>query len=378
MRKEKRNRIARLLMGTILLLGMMILPLSAEEEETRKEFPDLTATGSITVVLVDADGNKLEGGELKLSKVAEVVVDNGFRFQWIDTEEYIDEDADLASMVKEAEGHINENTETAAVSIKNGEVVFSDLAVGLYYIEQTELTENYKQIAPFLVSVPYYTEEFLNEKGEMEAIYDVTVKTKLELERTAKKVEPLITDPPVLKVVTGDDAPTSDEFQFKFTKVTENAPMPVNDDGSLVSETDSEVIIRTYGAGSAEFGVITFTETGSYIYLMSEVNTQRAGYTYDTTVYWYKYVVEQNGDDLVFSNVTVRKSNASGEIVYEAETAPTVKDIEANGFYFENLFKKETPPEEIPHTGQLWWPLPILIVTGIMMTGYGIYRKREE
>ena len=37
-----------------------------------------------------------------------------------------------------------------------------------------------------------------------------------------------------------------------------------------------------------------------------------------------------------------------------------------------------TPVPEIPSTGQLWWPVPLLVLMGIMCVIIGLVRRRED
>ena len=39
---------------------------------------------------------------------------------------------------------------------------------------------------------------------------------------------------------------------------------------------------------------------------------------------------------------------------------------------------KPTEPPKLPQTGQLWWPVPIMFLSGIMFVAIGIVRRREE
>ena len=39
---------------------------------------------------------------------------------------------------------------------------------------------------------------------------------------------------------------------------------------------------------------------------------------------------------------------------------------------------KPTEPPKLPQTGQLWWPVPIMFLSGIMLVAIGIVRRREE
>lgn len=103
------------------------------------------------------------------------------------------------------------------------------------------------------------------------------------------------------KISITDSEPEDTDFTFVLAPVnttaegirTEDMPMPLDPDGKTVSEA----VIT--GAGTAEFGTITFRHTGSYVYRLSERNDQAPGFTYDSTVYTVTYEVRQDGKNLV-------------------------------------------------------------------------------
>jgi sortase B len=87
----------------------------------------------------------------------------------------------------------------------------------------------------------------------------------------------LMTDPPVVKTVTGH--PDSDSvFIFQLTAGSMSNPMP---EGSL----NGVKTIEIEGSGAAEFGVWSYTREGVYYYTVSEVDTGLNGYLFDTEVY---------------------------------------------------------------------------------------------
>ncbi len=57
-----------------------------------------------------------------------------------------------------------------------------------------------------------------------------------------------------------------------------------------------------------------------------------------------------------------------GEYVYDVETEP--KPAPANSV------PPEIPPE-LPQTGQLWWPVPVLAGFGLLLIGIGVYRRKH-
>lgn len=53
-------------------------------------------------------------------------------------------------------------------------------------------------------------------------------------------------------------------------------------------------------------------------------------------------------------------------------------------FVLENTYEEETPPtppgpppeDQLPQTGQLWWPVPLMILLGLLLFGWGLLERR--
>ena len=103
-------------------------------------------------------------------------------------------------------------------------------------------------------------------------------------------------DPPVKKVIFGDEPATSEIFKFTLSAISNTAgfdvmPMPEGSNGQ--SKT-----VQIKGAGEYEFGIIEFTMPGTYIYQIIEEDTGNEDYVYDESIYEVIYVVSQNEDKL--------------------------------------------------------------------------------
>ena len=82
--------------------------------------------------------------------------------------------------------------------------------------------------------------------------------------------------PPVQKLIHGNPK-EQETFGFRIV-AQDGAPMPAGSVGTV-----KEVTIK--GAGKANFGLIHYTEPGEYQYTISEVITDKTGWTYDRTIY---------------------------------------------------------------------------------------------
>ena len=134
-----------------------------------------------------------------------------------------------------------------------------------------------------------------------------TVTTPASITNTYGDFQPLtVADPPVSKVVEGDPAvmPT---FEFTMTGA-EGAPMP---EGSA----NGAKTVALQGAGSVEFGDITFTKPGTYTYTVAETKGGADGWTNDTQTYNVVYTVTDNGDGTMSAAMTVNGA-ADGKAIF--------------------------------------------------------------
>ena len=187
LQKNTVRRAAALALCLALFLAWTF-PLAAAAADP-DEFPDLDRPGSITATFTYYDktsGKTLPvsgGNSVGLYKVADVVIDNGFRFvldprfesagELPATSEELDSaNSELAAkMAKIAAAY---DFDIAPVGMDSGGTVsFSDLKVGLYLVMQAGrgTGDSKFEIAPFLVSIPYH-----NPDGTWN--YDVSAQSK--------------------------------------------------------------------------------------------------------------------------------------------------------------------------------------------------------
>ena len=126
-----------------------------------------------------------------------------------------------------------------------------------------------------------------------------------------------VTDTPITvqKTVTGAPAEPS-AFKFMLTSL-DGAPLP---DGAI----DAVKTVTINGAGSADFGAITYSAAGTYRYTVAELNTGVNGYTYDESVYTVTVTVVEQDGVLSIANKTLTKNGQ------EEEAAQFVNTYEAD------------------------------------------------
>ena len=175
-------------------------------------------------------------------------------------------------------------------------------------------------------------------------------------------------DPPLRKIVSGDTPATPAIFRFVMEAVSNTAGFETADIPMPEGAEDGRIIKDVLGGGEYEFGIIKYLRPGTYVYRVYEVNTGSAGYTYDNSEYTITCVVTEENNRL--SAVTT-VSNGGREV---------------DGIVFDNPYKKtDTPPKTppktpptIPKTGQLWWPVPVLLIAGLLLLCAGFARRRTD
>lgn len=392
-----------------------------------EELPDLKKTGSITVQMKDGD-LPVAGGELSLVQVAAAVSkndddpaakDRGYALKCTDqfsaeqalvdslTADTIDESA------KQIQAYAMENkiAGASAAADESGMVTFSNLATGLYLIWNSKTPAGYQTMDPFLVTIPV--------KNETGYSYDVDATPKME---AFSGFEPLVvSDPPVQKLIDGDKPGSVDRFLFAIKRLDSSSPLPVNDNGHVLSVDEDTLTLYADGAEKIEIGTFTFTQEGDYYYEVSEVNNGIEGYSYDTHVYWYKYEVrrDETGKKLTANRFLVKDGGAEGTIIYDDKVSDTVVFTFTNTYHKKSeadvakpgsdqpkkplpstdqpkkplpssgqlkkseadvaKFGSDQPKKLLPSTGQLWWPVMVLAAAGVicMVTGL-LIRSRKK
>ena len=262
-------------------------------------------TAKLTVN-VPAEVNTVHLTSVAVIRDGEAVLEEGFAGITADITDLGEEE--YKTLVRElAELKRGKKTEdTAAMPAEEGAAVFDNLKPGFYLVEADEVYGDDWTLTsvPALVMLP----EFVNDHYE----YNVTMEMKYEKKAVTRTVT---ADPPVRKKITGDRPLVAQEFTFTMEAVSNTAgisemPMPAGSKG-----TRKTMVIK--GEGGKEFGIITFTKPGRYVYRITENRGNDAKYTYDTAVYTLTFDVERQADRLVLKQTITRDGKEVKEIVFE-------------------------------------------------------------
>ena len=214
-------------------------------------------------------------------------------------------------------------TETTAV-VDLGQISYTTEGTHYYKVSETSADSNgwtKAENSDFTVKVTVTD----NGKGQLVATVSGTGSIA-----NAYSVTPVVSDPPVTKVVEGNP---SKDATFSFTLTPDNPayPMPTGTENGVKTTSIT-------GSSSSEFGEISFTAPGTYTYTVAEVQGNAGGYTYDTNTHSIKYTVTDNGDGTlsVVRSIDGVEGAADSAVSFTNmyKDAPTTVDTDAEGSAF--------------------------------------------
>ena len=133
----------------------------------------------------------------------------------------------------------------------------------------------------------------------------------------------VVADPPIEKAVIGQPT-TPAAFSFVMTATNPTFPMPT---GSV----NGEKTMTRIGAGRVEFGDITFTETGTYTYVLQEKNLATPGYAYDQRSYLVTYEVTDKDGQLTVTRTIEQAGQTVTRVLFtNVYTAPILPNTGGN------------------------------------------------
>ncbi|MCI7412451.1 Spy0128 family protein [Hornefia butyriciproducens] len=169
-----------------------------------------------------------------------------------------------------------------AVSDGAGNAAFTDLSHGMYLVLETGKTGNakaYSQIEPYLIMVPG-----IERKNDVNTWkYDVVSEIKPVLVKNP--VKPCRTEVRLKKKLSGKKL-TKEMFRFRLRQVTADGKVMKDGMNKTVSNGKNGEIIFSLG----------FLKTGTYHFLISEINDGMKNVTYDKMKVKASVTVKENSD----------------------------------------------------------------------------------
>jgi pilin isopeptide linkage protein/uncharacterized repeat protein (TIGR02543 family) len=122
--------------------------------------------------------------------------------------------------------------------------------------------------------------------------------------------------PPAVKKVAGDKPAQDAGFKFKMTALRGSSTLPEGLSSMPMpgGVSDQSVTVTVNGSGTTEFGGLTFTVPGTYVYQVTEVNTGEKGYTYDASKYLITYEISRGSDGNLSAAVNITKDGSPVDV----------------------------------------------------------------
>ena len=178
-----------------------------------------------------------------------------------------------------------DNNGTATHSLKDGEtLIIRGLSAGWEYLVSEQPTTGFDQIAPAENNDPQAATGTIAAGAEANAEFTNAYRPSGTLDNDDALA--------VKKVLTGRSWTDNDAFRFILTPTTDNAPMPLDENGEPANSivlTKQDLADGGYAAGT--FGNITYTKPGTYVYEISEDQTVGAGAGMSLSQARYRVVV---------------------------------------------------------------------------------------
>jgi hypothetical protein len=311
-------------------------------------FADTPYVGSITVTM-KYNGDAVSGGSVTLYKVGNATEDDtGFTFTLTDdfagsgavleTEETADTAKTLATY---ASNHGIKGTTSSIGS--TGKVIFKDLEIGAYLIVQNEAASGYETISPFLVNIPmlFEGEGSLN-VGATTEIYSVNAAPKMtQKSRTTYSYSGGSKLPYPTATPTPTPKPTS---TATTTTTATGTPSPTNKPGTTSNPSSTNNPSSTGNPGS----------TGS------PGTKDNPSSTDEPNSSILPSIVNENSPS---------GDTDSQEVIPEPEPEAIPQDVVITPDT--SAEPKATEQPKLPQTGQLNWPIPVLVIFGLAAFSIG-------
>ena len=143
----------------------------------------------------------------------------------------------------------------------------------------------------------------------------------------------IVMDAPIVhKKVTGANA-RPENFVFEWTADPDHSRLPAGRSylpmpNGLNAES-AQVSLQTGTEKETTFGSLSFTQAGTYVYRLKEINTGAANYTYDETSYTITYEIRI--DEATHKTIGKRTIERGGEILPEASACTFTNTYVAPG-----------------------------------------------
>lgn len=314
-----------------LLLSVLLVGSSLPVQAAAADVPEAGKTASLTITYWD-NGTALKSAAFEVYRIAEMDADGNFvavaPFKEYSVNMNPTADSDWITLAGTLEGYVQRDKVIPTASGKtdpSGVMELTHLKQGLYLvIGHRHRQDGYiYETAPFVIHLPTRSEE----TGEW--IYDTDVRPKHNV------------------------TPEGDEPETVMRKV-----LKVWSDVGHENQRPKEITVQLLRNGEVYDTVILKAEN-NWRYEWTELDGSARWTVVETECENYTVAISQEGVTFVVTNTYVPPVTPSPS----PSPTPTPKP------------PNDTP--KLPQTGQLWWPVPALIMAGLFLVVIGLIRRKD-
>lgn len=267
---------------------------------------------------------------------------------------------------------------------KNGYLRFEDLGVGLYLVagDYVKIDDTYYFPAAFLMEI--------TEFGGNNQVYDLTAYPKYIYKNASEKEEYT-----VKKVWEKDEIHPSTRSAYVTVEIYRNdslfetVRLDESNDWSYSWSADKPYDWKVLEVDIPENYYVLFRNNETQYVVVNSFNTSSS--IQDSTDYTdseqtdttenTENVNTETTTETTTQVTTTTTSDTQTETETETETTTSISNTDttttttATTTTTTSTTKK---PEKLPQTGQLWWPVPVLALSGLIMMGIGFKLRTKE
>lgn len=255
----------KLISALMIVWVLFMIPITAFAQDF-----DSDRVGSISVTLMDQDGKTpISGAELSLYYVATVSLNSNNNLSYTITDGFADCGCALddPTLAVKLDAFVKDHSVSAEklVTDAHGNITFTNLPLGLYFVQQTGAVAGYAPCASFLVTVPgrnadgYVYDVNASPKTDVARLTDITVRKVWNTDASAKAAdsvtiqllrEGVVAETAILSdqndwQITYTDMPESDAYSIAEVNVPKGFTVTYSKNGYVFTATNSASLIQT-------------------------------------------------------------------------------------------------------------------------------------
>ena len=208
---------------------------------------------------------------------------------------------------------------------------------GTEYEDKVDIKFTDNQLAPEInpTKTRYYfvgwymdeglTREYSNHHTYADIVQNETTAKEATLYAKWETHKPVIVDPPIRKIIDGND--DKDTFVFTMKAISNTVGLEVIDMPMPEGSVNGVKKLTQKGGGEYEFGEFELKMAGTYVYQMKE-EKGNLEYEYDGSTYIVTYIVVEEGDHLVAERTIQKDGKEVDNIIFTNKNIKSKKVVQ--------------------------------------------------